>query len=384
MSTTLRKISSLVPVFLLCAGASLAQVSSLEGVVKDEHGQALKGALVKIDREDIKGHYQVKTDKKGHYFHAGLPLGTYKVTVEVDGKDRDSVDRVRTRLGDPLDVNFDLKANVEQQQALQKAAETGTLTKEQERSLTPEQKEAIEKRMKQEQASIAKNKALNDSFNLGKEALLNKQWDAAVQAFSKASEQDPKQHVIWGNLADAYMGLAGTKTGAEQDAAMAKAMEAFQKAIELKPDDAAYHNNYALALAKAKKFDEASAELTKAAQLDPPNAGKYYYNLGAVLVNTGQLEPAGDAFKKAIAADPNYADAQYQYGVYLISKATTTPDGHIVPPPGTVEAFQKYLELKPTGPFADASKGMLASIQSTVETKYANPDAKKAPAKKKK
>ena len=84
MSTTLRKISSLVPVFLLCAGASLAQVSSLEGVVKDEHGQALKGALVKIDREDIKGHYQVKTDKKGHYFHAGLPLGTYKVTVEVD------------------------------------------------------------------------------------------------------------------------------------------------------------------------------------------------------------------------------------------------------------------------------------------------------------
>ena len=31
----------------------------------------------------------------------------------------------------------------------------------------------------------------------------------------------------------------------------------------------------------------AQAELTKAAQLDPPNAGKYFYNLGAVLVNTG-------------------------------------------------------------------------------------------------
>ena len=384
MSPILRKFGFVAPVLLACATVGWAQVSSLEGVVKDEHGQGLKGALVKIDRKDIKGHYQVKTDKKGHYFHAGLPLGTYKVTVEVDGKDRDSVDNVRTRLGDPLELNFDLKQSEEQAQALQKAAETGTLTKEQERQMSPEQREAIEKRMKEQQQQIQKNKALNDAFNQGKDALQAKQWDTAVQAFTKASEMDPKQNVVWGNLADAYVGLAGTKTGAEQEAALSKASEAFNKAIELKPDDAAYHNNYALALAKMKKFDEARAELSKAAQLDPPNAGKYYYNLGAVLVNTGQLEPAGQAFKKAIEADPNYADAQYQYGVYLISKATTTPDGKIIPPPGTAEAFQKYLELKPTGPYADAAKGMLASIQGSVQTQYTNPDAKKTAPKRKK
>jgi tetratricopeptide (TPR) repeat protein len=383
MLPTLRKFGLIVPVLLGCASIGWAQVSSLEGVVKDEHGQPLKGALVKIDRKDIKGHYQVKTDKKGHYFHAGLPLGIYKVTVAVDGHDRDSADNVRTRLGDPLELNFDLKQSAEQQQALQKAVETGTLTKEQERQMSPEQREAIEKRMKQQKEQIEKNKALNDAFNEGKGALAAKQWDAAVQAFTKASTMDPKQNVIWGNLADAYVGLAATKTGAEQEAAMSKAAEAFNKAIELKPDDAAYHNNYALALAKMKKFDEAQTELNKAAQLDPPNAGKYYYNLGAVLVNTGQLEPAGQAFKKAIEADPNYADAQYQYGVYLISKATTTADGKITPPPGTVEAFKKYLELKPTGPNAEAAKGMLASIEGSVQTQYTNPDAKKSPKRKK-
>jgi hypothetical protein len=43
---------------------------------------------------------------------------------------------------------------------------------------------------------------------------------------------------------------------------------------------------------KTKKFTEAQAELEKAAQIDPPNAGRYFYNLGAVLVNTGQTEPA--------------------------------------------------------------------------------------------
>jgi hypothetical protein len=55
--------------------------------------------------------------------------------------------------------------------------------------------------------------------------------------------------------------------------------------------------------------------------------------------------------------------------------------------PGTAEAFQKYLELAPTGPNAEAAKGMLTAIGSTVDTKYANPAAeaakKKAATKKK-
>ena len=44
---------------------------------------------------------------------------------------------------------------------------------------------------------------------------------------------------------------------------MNKGSEAYGKALELKPDDAGYHNNYALALARGKKFPEAQAELTK-------------------------------------------------------------------------------------------------------------------------
>src|ERR687883_300582 len=136
MSTMFRNLSLSVATFLFLASASFAQTSSLEGDVKGEDGQPLKGALVKIDRKDIKGSYKVKTDKKGHYFHAGLPLGTYKITVEVDGKDRDSVDNVRTRLGDPVPVNFDLQQQKARQQQLQAAAETGQLTKEQERGMS--------------------------------------------------------------------------------------------------------------------------------------------------------------------------------------------------------------------------------------------------------
>ncbi len=216
------------------------------------------------------------------------------------------------------------------------------------------------------------------------EALKAQQYDTAITTFTKASEMDPKQHVIWANLAESLMGAAKTKTGDEQKALMAKGFDAYSKALELKPDDAGYHNNYALALAKGGKFPEAQAELNKAAQMDPPNAGRYYYNLGALLVNSQQLEPAGEAFKKAIEGDPNYADAYYQYGIYLISKAQTSADGKVTPVPGTKEAFQKYLDLKPDGPYAESAKGMITMMEGQIATEYKNPSAPAKKAAKKK
>src|SRR5206468_11993265 len=124
---------------------------------------------------------------------------------------------------------------------------------------------------------------------------------------------------VWAHLADAYVAQAGAKTGPEFDATMAKGLEAYSKAIELNPNDGATHNNYALALAKAKKIDEMKVELNKAAQLDPGKAGQYYYNLGALMVNAGQNDAAVEAFKKAIDADPKHAESYYQLAVGLVS-----------------------------------------------------------------
>jgi tetratricopeptide (TPR) repeat protein len=385
-----RSLKALAGLLLFSLVAS-AQTSSLAGEVKDEDGKPLKDAWIKIERTDIKGNYKVKTNKKGEYFHAGLPLGTYNVSVEVDGKVRDQMKGVRTRLGDPLPINFDLQGQKKKNEQMQAAASTGTLTKEQERSMSAADKAAMEKALKEREQSLQKNKALNDSFVAGKTALdaaraaeiatppdkaaIEQQYGAAVASFQKASEFDANQHVVWSNLAEAYMGQSKTKTGEEQTALMAKGLEAYNKAITLKPDDAGYHNNYALALARAKKFPEAQAELTKAAQMDAPNAGRYYYNLGALLVNNQQLEPAGDAFKKAIEADPKYADAYYQYGIYLISKAKTDAKGVVTPEPGTKEAFEKYLELKPDGSNADSAKGMLSMLSGQISTEYKNPSA---------
>ncbi|HUO61187.1 MAG TPA: tetratricopeptide repeat protein, partial [Candidatus Acidoferrales bacterium] len=109
----------------------------------------------------------------------------------------------------------------------------------------------------------------------------------------------------------------------------------------------------------------------KAAQLDPSKAGMYYFNLGAVLTNRGMVDQANEAFDKAIAADPTKADAYYQKGVNLLGKATVDPKtGKMTAPEGTSECLNKYLELAPNGPNAQAAKDLLASLGATVQTSF--------------
>ncbi len=385
MLATFRAGSLLTFGLLLFTGAASAQISAIEGDVKAGDGSAVKGASILIERKDMKGTYKgAKTDKKGHYIYNGLPLGTYKVSLMVDGATVDSVDNVRTRLGDPTPINFDMKKAEADKQALAKAAETGTLTKEQERSLSKEQKDALEKRAKENAAAMAKNKALNDAFNGGMTAMETKQYDAAVESFKKASVEDPKQEAVWAQLARAYNEKADSEKKPDQmqqrTEDLDNAVAAYGKALELKPDDSALHLNLALALANLKKTPEAKTELEKAATLDPTQAGKAYYNLGAILINSGQNDAASEAFKTALDQDPNYADAYYQYGVTLMGKMTVGADGKVTYAPGTREAFEKYLELKPTGANAEAAKGFVTAMGGTISTTYVNPNAPKKPA----
>jgi len=378
---TMRNVALVAAGMVFSALTSLAQITTVEGVVKGTDGKPLQGAEIQITRTDIKGNYKCKTDKKGHYIYMGLPMGTYTIAVNVGGKEADKVNGVRTSPGDSKPIDFDLSktqmSNSSKQAEMQKAVESGQISKELERGLTPEQKAAMEKQIKDSSEKMKKRNELNDAFNTGMTAMQNKQYDQAVPAFAKAAEVDPTQQAVWAQLGEAYVKLAETKTGPELDANIAKSLEAYNKATELKPDDPASHNNYALALAKAKKFPEMQAELKKAADLDPANGGKYFYNLGAILVNTGQNDAAGEAFKKAIELTPTYADAYYQYGVTLVGKAQIGSDGKINPVPGTVDAFNKYLELQPNGPYAQSAKDMLTTLGSSVQTQFQNPNAKK-------
>jgi tetratricopeptide (TPR) repeat protein len=139
---------------------------------------------------------------------------------------------------------------------------------------------------------------------------------------------------------------------------------------------AAYYDNQAAAAAKIGKTDEAIEDYKQAVDLDPAGAGHYYLNLGILLTNSNSkgdpdlTKQSVDAFDKAIAADPTNADAYYFKGSALMAFVKMDSNNKVVAAPGTAEAFQKYLELQPSGLHAADAKNMLAMVGSTVETNY--------------
>jgi superkiller protein 3 len=272
-------------------------------------------------------------------------------------------------MGDPTNIDFDLAEAKRKQQAANAGAAP---SQEQLRSMSESERKAYEEALKKRQQQISKNKELNEAFNAGMVAKEMKDFPAAVEKFKAASEIDPAQHVVWAQLADVQLSLAQSKVGEERTQILAGAIASYDKAIELDPTNGPYMHNKGLALVRAGKLDEGKAALTKAAELDPTNAGKYYFNLGAVMVNSNNTEGAVEAFKKATEVDPKYAEAYFQLGTALVGKAEMKEDGTIVPVAGTVEAFKKYVELSPNGPNSEAAKSMIASLTGSVSTTFEN------------
>ena len=379
MLAQLRRSLILSGFVLLTAFSAWSQTTTLQGDVKDENGQPLKGALIVLDRTDIKGHYQVKTDKKGHWLYTGLPFGVFDISCKVNDQVMDKVTAVHSKYGDDSPpVDFDLSKMKQAKAAQQQANSTGELTKDQARGMSADEKAKYEAQLKQRSEAMKKNKALNDAFNAGQDAIKAKDYKTAVDQLTKAGELDATQPAVWDSLGEAYTGLAATQTGDDKTRSYDAAIEAFKKSLAIKPNDAAVYNQMGNVYGAQKKIPEATDALSKAAQLDPTMAGKAYFNMGANLVNSGQADKSTEFFKKATDADPNYAEAWYQLGSTSMMKGAVDPKtGKQSYPPETAPALQKYLDLQPTGPHAQEATAMLQAMGETVQTKVTVPSAKK-------
>ena len=380
MLTHTRTAATLAAGMLWFSGLASAQTGAVLGEVTGRDGNPYKGALVRIERIEIRGNYKVKSNKKGKYYHGGLPLGTYNVSVEIDGRIVDKVQNARVG-SEPTELDFNLAAMAQRQQQME--AQGGPNQKQFD-EMTPEEKRKWEKFNQEKEEILSKNKKLNAAFNAGKRAVRAKDYQTAVTSFNEAAALEPEQHVVWANLALAEGSLALAKAGAERKRILDLCFAHYRKALELDPENANYHNNLGLALAKSGQLEEGAAELEKAAALDPLKAGTYFFNLGAVMVNTGRSQDAVSAFRKATEVQPDYALAYYQLATALVGSAKIKEDGSVETVAGTVEAFQKYLELDPNGPYAAASQQMIQGLTGKVETQYEDPDRGKRKRRKKK
>ena len=380
MLTHTRTAAMLAAGVLWFSGLSPAQNGAVLGKVIGPDGNPYKGALIRIERIEIRGNYKVKSNKKGKYFHGGLPLGRYNVSLEIDGRIVDKVQNARIG-SDLTEIDFDLATMAKRQKQMQAQ---GAPTQRQMDQMSPEERREWEKLNQENEAVLSKNKKLNAAFNAGRQAARAKDYQTAVNSFNEAAAIDAEQHAVWANLALAEGNLALTKAGDERQRILESCFAHYRKAIELDLENASYHYNLGLALAKNGRFEEGAAELEKAAVLDPLKAGTYYFNLGAVMINTGRIQDAVAAFKKATEIQPDYAAAYYRLAMALVGSAKMNEDGTVETVAGTVEAFRKYLELEPTGPNAAASEQMIQGLTGKVDTQYEDPNRGKRKRRKKK
>ena len=107
------------------------------------------------------------------------------------------------------------------------------------------------------------------------------------------------------------------------------------------------------------------AAFQKSAELDPANAAQAYRNAGITMYNAGKMKEAVEPLKKATELDPKNAQAWYLMGAALVGAMEYKKVGdkmEVVVQPGTVEAYQKALELDPKGPYGEQAKQGLDAL----------------------
>ena len=190
------------------------------------------------------------------------------------------------------------------------------------------------------------------------------------------SAAKPDAAILLGRLGQAKLGL---KKWDEAEAAFKKCLEVDAASKKPAPEvQGLAQAGLGEVYARTGKIDDAAAAFDAAAKANPPQAAFYLKNETVIFfqLNNGDAQIA--AANKAIAVDPSNALLYYLKGNGLVQKTTEDPSTHkLVAPPGCLEAYQKYLELAPNGPYSQEVKGILAGFNQPITTTYTAEKKKK-------
>ncbi len=193
---------------------------------------------------------------------------------------------------------------------------------------------------------------------------------------TKDTAAKPDASILWAQLALAQSGL---KKYDDAEVSYKKALEV--DAASKKPNPAIQgmaNAGLGEIYARTGKVAEANAAYDAAAKINPQMAGFYLRNEAVIFFQSGNADAQVAAADEAIKNDPNDALLYYLKGQGLVSKATIDPKTQrIVLPEGCAEAYQKYLDLAPTGPYATEVQGILQQAGQKINSSYKAPKANK-------
>jgi tetratricopeptide (TPR) repeat protein len=363
-SKILRRAAGLGACLAILSAIALAQTTQIEGNVrlKAEDGtlKPVANATVDIYRTDIKGKWDVKTDKNGHYVRLGMPVaGTFLVVVSGEGLAPSWINGVRLLTGDPINITAfpgdgtrmtleQVQAAISQQKSGGAPAAAAPTISAADRAKMETSKKEYEAKKKEAEALQANFDQLRTRYNQGVELMKTNQYQAAMTEFEAASAGDPGKHAAFAeltyranaNLAEAHyqigVDLFNQKKRDEALPHFQQAVESINKAINVatnSPEPAAptdlivYYNilakNSALIiefypLKDTKIIDDAMKVIEKAEVLDAANKGKWGVTRANMLRFSGRTDEAIAAYKAVLAAEPNNIDAIYNMGLTLL------------------------------------------------------------------
>jgi tetratricopeptide (TPR) repeat protein len=375
---TWRAMAEAAVLIVLCAWIATAQdIGQISGTVYDMEGKPWPDVTITLKEQQTGRIITLKTDKRGNYQRIGVKDGVYEITFAKEAV----TFQKQTQIGTATDakgvattaqrqqiinMNFkeELVKNAEYEAAMKKQAEESQ--KFENMKVHFDAGMAAFDQANQIQKQIAQLPADQRGPMQEKLPGLFQTAISELQASEKAAgEKNPSLHMVMGNLGQAY----------EASGRYEEAAAAFQQATELKPTEANYYLGLGTNLAHIGKMQEAGVACDKWAALQPNNAAACWRNIGVVLYNQNKVQDAVEPLRKATQIEPKNADTWYLLGAALLnSMGSKMENGKLVAiiAPGTVEAYQKYLELAPDGPHAADSQAALETLKSLgagVETK---------------
>ena len=141
------------------------------------------------------------------------------------------------------------------------------------------------------------------------------QLEEAIEAYTKALSIKPDYAAAHYNIGASF----------REQGKLGKAIAAYTKALSIKPDYFEAYNNMGITFSEQGKVEKAIEAYTKALSIKPDYA-EAYNNMGNSLEEQGKLEEAIEAYNKAISIKPDYAEAYNNMGIILKSIKFTKPN----------------------------------------------------------
>jgi tetratricopeptide (TPR) repeat protein len=310
-------------ILLLAASVARAQLQNdyrFQGKVVDQAGKPIPGAMITLHDPQTGSRIEIVTDAQGAFDRQNIPHGVYDATFAKEGY---------VTHAEHLDWSE------VQPQTILKIAHI-----------------------------VLKSVAAQEASELGQKASqLYKEAYAALNANDCATAQrDARQLLALGAGQYEYavrFVIARCLAHLNQ---LDQAQAEYDSVLALKPDLFEGHFDLAGLLERQGKHDPALQEFQKAAQLKPDDA-ETQYSIGAILLQDKQEFDSAKAYLgKAVQLAPDNAQAVKALGfANLWAEKKDIPEG--------VRLLEKYLELQPNAPDAGKIREIIKSFESTPEAK---------------